>query len=82
MVANLERRLRQLETHAATVRREAEEAVGRKVLRRLTDEELERFDRALERALEEGFAEEDRPILERVERLFEEVASEEPTSAS
>jgi hypothetical protein len=64
------------------VRREAEEAVGRKVLRRLTDEELECYIRALKRALEKGFAEEDRPILERVQRLYEEVANEETTSAS
>ena len=45
-------------------------------MRRLTDEELERYERALDRALEEGFAEEDGPILERVERLYEEVANE------
>jgi hypothetical protein len=52
-------------------------------MRRLTDEELERFDRALERALEEeGFAEEDRPILERIQRLYEEVANEGLTSTS
>ena len=51
-------------------------------MRRLTDEELELYDRALKRALEEGFAEEDRPILERVERLYEEVVNEETTSAS
>ena len=57
-------------------RREDEEAVGREVMRRLTDEELERYDRALERALEEGFAEEDRTILERVQRLYEEVHRE------
>ena len=44
-------------------------------MRSLADEELERYDRALERALEEGFAEEDRPILERVHRLYEEVAN-------
>jgi hypothetical protein len=35
----------------------------------------------LTRALQEGFAEEDRPILGRVERLYEEVADEELTSA-
>ena len=52
------------------------------MMRCLTDEELERFEQALERALEEGFAEEDRPILERVERLYEEVVNEETTSAS
>ena len=74
-MASLERRLRQLEIHADTLRREDEEVVGREVLRRLTDEELERYDRALKRALEEGFAEEDRPILERVQRLYEEVAN-------
>ena len=69
-MASLERRLRNLETHADTLRREAEEAVGREVTRRLPDEELKRYDRALERALEEeGFAEEDAPILERVQRL-------------
>ena len=81
-MASLERRLRQLETHAATLRREDEEAIIKEVLSRLTDEELERYDRALKRALEEGFAEEDRPILERVQRLYEEVANEETTSAS
>ena len=43
----------------------------------LTHEELERYDRVLEQALEEeGFAEEDRPILERVEWLYQEVANE------
>ena len=51
-------------------------------MRCLTDEELERYDQALERALEEeGFAEEDRPILERVQRLCEEVANKKLTSA-
>ncbi len=78
---SLERRLQQLEYYAATVQREDEDAVGREIMRRLTDEELERYIRALERVLEEGFTEEDRPILERVERLFEEVADEELTSA-
>jgi len=81
-MASLVRRLQQLETQAATVRREDEEAVGREVMRRLTDEELERYELALKRALEEGFAEEDRPILERVQRLYEEVANDEFTSAS
>jgi hypothetical protein len=80
-VASLEHRLQQLETHADTLRREDEDAVGRKVMRRLTDEELEWYERALTRALEEGFAEEDRPILERIQRLYEEVTNEEPTSA-
>ena len=76
-MASLERRLRQLETHADTSRREDEAAVGREVMRRLTDEELERYDGALSRALELGeFAEEDRPILKRVQRLYEEVSRE------
>ena len=76
-MASLERRLRQLETHADTSsRREDEAAIGGEVMRRLTDEELERYERALDRALEEGFAEEDRPILERVERLYEEMSCE------
>ena len=75
-MASLERRLRQLETHADTSRREDEVAVGGEVMRRLTDEELGRYERALNRALEEGFAEEDRPILERVEWLYEEVSRE------
>jgi len=57
-------------------------AIGRDVLRRLTDEELERYDLALKRALEKGFAEEDRPILERVQRLYKEVANEGLSSAS
>jgi hypothetical protein len=51
------------------------------VMRCLTDEELERFEQALERALEEGFAEEDRLILERVQRLYEEVATELTTAS-
>jgi len=51
-------------------------------MRRLTNEELERYDQALDRALEEGFAEEDWPILEWVQRLYEQVVNEEPTSAS
>ena len=46
-MASLERRLQQLETYAATMRREDEEAVGREVMRRLTDEELEWYERAL-----------------------------------
>jgi hypothetical protein len=47
------------------------------VMQRLTDEELERHDGALSRVLESGeFAEEDRPILQRVERLYEEVSRE------
>jgi len=48
-VASLERRLRQLETHAATVGREDEEAVYREVMRRLTDEELDAYEEALRR---------------------------------
>jgi hypothetical protein len=50
-------------------RRKDEAAVGRAVMRRLTEEKLGRYERALAQALEKGFAEEDRPILERVERL-------------
>jgi hypothetical protein len=81
-MASLERRLQQLETHAATIRREDEAVVGREVMRRLTDEELDTYEEALRRALESGeFAEENRPILERVQRLYEEVANE-VTSAS
>ena len=81
-MASLECRLRQLETHADISRQEDEAVGGREVMRRLTLEELKRYDQALERALEEeGFAEEDWPILERVQRLYEEVANEEPTSA-
>ena len=76
-MASLERRLRQLEAHAATLRQEDAEAIGQEVLHRLTDEELERYERALKRALEEKeFAEEDRPILERVQQLYEQVADE------
>ena len=64
------------------MRREDEAAADREVVRRLSDEELERYDRALKEALEEDFAEEDLSILERVEQLYEEVVNEEPTSAS
>jgi hypothetical protein len=47
------------------------------VMRRLTYEELERYEGALSRTLESGeFAEEDRPILQRVQRLYEEVSRE------
>jgi hypothetical protein len=81
-VASLEHRLQRLEIHVDTSQREAEDAVGREVMRRLTDEELKCYIGALERALEEKFTEEDRPILERVQRLYEEVANEQPTSAS
>ena len=52
--------------------------VHREVLQRLTDEELERYHDALE-ALEERegeWAEEDLPILQRVEDLMEKVANE------
>ena len=80
-MASLERHLRQLEAHADTSQQKDEAAVGGEVMRRITDEELERYERALDRALQEGFAEEDRPILERVERLYEEVANEGLTSA-
>jgi hypothetical protein len=46
-------------------------------MRRLIDEELERYEGALSRTLESGeFAEEDQPILQRIERLNEEVSRE------
>jgi hypothetical protein len=45
-------------------------------MRCLTYKELARYERALDRALEEGFGEEDRPILKRVGQLYEEVSSE------
>ena len=45
-------------------------------------EELGAYDAALSRVLEAGeFAEEDQPILECVEQLYEEVANEEHTPA-
>jgi hypothetical protein len=46
-------------------------------MRRLTDEELGRYDGTLSRVLELGeFAEEDQSILERVEWFYEEVSRE------
>jgi hypothetical protein len=58
---------------------EHEEATRREVLRRMTDDELRRYDEALEAAHERGddpvqWREEDLPILQRVEELYEEVA--------
>ena len=48
-----------------------------KLIERLTYEELDAYEEALSRVLESGeFAEEDRPILQRVERLYEEVSRE------
>ena len=43
-----------METHADTSRREDEAAVGREVMRRLTDEELGRYEGALSRTLSRG----------------------------
>ena len=82
-MASLERRLRQLEAHHETLRRKDEDAVSWEVIGRLSYEELSAYDAALGRVLESGeSAEGDRPILERVQQLYEEVASAELTSAS
>ena len=71
-------RIRRLEEE----RRNSPEPPCEKCGGRFIYEELSAYDAALSRALEEeGFAEEDRPILERVHRLYEEVA-DELTSAS
>ncbi|MDP8951522.1 MAG: hypothetical protein M3N18_04650 [Actinomycetota bacterium] len=54
---------------------EAAAALSQDALRRMTDEELKTCAAALRRASEAGtFSEEDRPILERAEELYEEVS--------
>jgi hypothetical protein len=77
MMKRVRRRLGQLEDRTRAEREEYEETLRRKMLERMSDEELETYDTAVRRAIEAGeFAEEDRPILVRVDDLYEEVRIE------
>lgn len=71
---NARRRLERLEVSAKTSREDRKASESREMLKRMTYEELKTYEAALRRAREVGgFAEEDRPILERAEELYEEV---------
>ena len=74
----IKRRLRALESDLGDPASEGLRLeVHREVLTRLTDEELERYLGALEAAERKGeWAQEDLPILRRVEDLMEKVANE------
>ena len=78
---SLERRLRDLENISDLPPSEREERRRRgEVLRRMTDDELRRYDEALEAAHERAdgaveWREEDLPILRRVEELTADVAA-------
>jgi hypothetical protein len=76
---SLRRRLERLEEvhYPATPR---EDAIFCEVLRRMSDEELDHYERAFKRAQASGeFLEEDGPIVERVEALYGEVADALPS---
>lgn len=83
-MGSLERRLRTLERAADIPPNEQDERRRRgEVLRRMTDDELRRYEEALEEAQERAdgvieWREEDLPILRRVEELAEEVAAGTP----
>ena len=81
-MGSIENRLRRLEIITRTSWEEYEEALSRKVLKRMSDEELKAYDAALKRAVEAGgFTEEDAPILKRSKELYEEVSGEHPQTA-
>ena len=79
---NLERRLRDLESASGLPPNEQEERRRRgEVLCRMTDDELRRYEEALEAAHERAdgaveWREEDLPILRRVEELTREVSAD------
>lgn len=74
---NTKRRLDRLEVRADVCRDDERAAASRKVLARMTDDELRVYVAALRRMKAgEGPSEEDGPILQRVEALYEEVAEE------
>lgn len=71
---NIKRRLEDLETRNAASRVDEEERVSREVMQRLIVEELQRYVSVLRRMKAgESPGEEDGPILQRVEELYEEV---------
>jgi hypothetical protein len=76
-VGRLERRLSVLEECLVTGRESAEDAISRKVIRRMTTEELKEYRDALKRLIEGGEpAEEDAPIWHCRQQLYEEVSGE------
>ena len=79
-MGGLEKRLARLEERAGKPLDDA--SIRQEVLSRRSDTELRSYVEALRRARDQGgFAPEDVPILERRERLYEEVRSE-PAPAS
>jgi hypothetical protein len=76
----MRRRLERLEARARVPEQdsEREKAVHCEVLSRMSDSELEDYEAALQRCIDAAgvFAEEDGPILERVEALYEEAERE------
>jgi hypothetical protein len=62
------------EVHSATPYEDAEAAISREVLRRMSDEQLEDYEVALERVIEdEELTRADREILHHADSLYEEV---------
>lgn len=76
-MGRLDSRLERLERRAGTSPLERERSINCEVLRRMSDEDLDRYEEALER-LEGGGAFEagDLPFLRKVEELVEEVRVE------
>jgi hypothetical protein len=73
---NLKRRLEDLEERLGTDRESVEDAISREVIRRMTTEELREYRDALKRRIQTGEpAEEDAPIRQRWQELYEEVRS-------
>jgi hypothetical protein len=77
-VGRLKRRIQALEEAYGNAPEDVEESIRNEVLTRMTDEELEDYAKAMERASESGgvFSEEDEPILQRADVLYREVAEE------
>lgn len=71
-MGSIDRRLNRLESASRRGRFSTTEGARQEVLRRMTEEELERYAEALGR--EGGFSDGDAPILERVRELWGEVA--------
>jgi len=81
-LGRLKRRLQLLKAGLGASPEGHEGAVGRETLRRMTDEELDAYEAAIERQVAgEAPTEEDRAIAERAEAIGGEVAREHETSA-
>ena len=75
-MGRIDGRLRRLEERAGVSPTERERAVERRVLARMTDEELNAYETALVREAGEDTGHEDRAIVARVEALYREVRYE------